>query len=466
MEKKDVSEKDAKRLKEAVCQLSKLVSNSVCADCHQQRSLWASVNFGVFLCSRCAGMHRHLGVHITQVRSINLDTWTPIQLLSVIINGNMWTNSWLLSNKSPDYGRHILDDPSMSRFIQEKYEGLRYGDNSGIMLVTKTNFPYITVDKALEVFKLAMTLHRQQIDHCLIRPQLIKAAGFDYAVPTHNPGNRKLLLLMEDSSSGDPKSITQAHISGIPQSRGLNRNTFPQPTPATQSVSESNIRVANFIDIGDFGVPKGVGDSIEGIARMNLFDDVGQRTWNAPSKSASFGALPHDINSEPAWPTTTTTNASSGDKFASFFQEPLGRLPTTPPKSSTSIDLFGLNNSPDLNIWSNNVAAASSPIGFFPTFNSTSYEKYSDNNGKKESNGGSLNGSLILENVFGSPSPPSASTPSTSNGLGDLIVPPLTPTPFVHNATSPSPTMGNATKQANGDPAQDKDFILSLFSNK
>lgn len=71
----------------------------------------------------------------------------------------MWTNSWLLSNRSPDYGRHIVDDPSMSRFIQEKYENMKYGDNSGILLVTKSNFPYITVEKALEVYNLAMTLH-------------------------------------------------------------------------------------------------------------------------------------------------------------------------------------------------------------------------------------------------------------------------------------------------------------------
>ena len=40
---------------------------------------WASWNLGVFLCIRCAGIHRNLGVHISKVKSVNLDTWKPEQ---------------------------------------------------------------------------------------------------------------------------------------------------------------------------------------------------------------------------------------------------------------------------------------------------------------------------------------------------------------------------------------------------
>ena len=41
---------------------------------------WASRNLGIFLCIRCAGIHRNLGVHISKVKSVNLDTWTPEQI--------------------------------------------------------------------------------------------------------------------------------------------------------------------------------------------------------------------------------------------------------------------------------------------------------------------------------------------------------------------------------------------------
>jgi hypothetical protein len=41
---------------------------------------WASWNLGIFVCIRCAGIHRNLGVHISKVKSVNLDSWTPVQV--------------------------------------------------------------------------------------------------------------------------------------------------------------------------------------------------------------------------------------------------------------------------------------------------------------------------------------------------------------------------------------------------
>jgi len=35
---------------------------------------------GVFVCIRCSGIHRSMGTHISKVKSVDLDTWTPEQM--------------------------------------------------------------------------------------------------------------------------------------------------------------------------------------------------------------------------------------------------------------------------------------------------------------------------------------------------------------------------------------------------
>uniref|UniRef100_A0A8C5A4G1 Small ArfGAP 1 n=1 Tax=Gadus morhua TaxID=8049 RepID=A0A8C5A4G1_GADMO len=71
--------------------LSKMLreeENKYCCDCEAKGPRWASWNLGVFMCIRCAGIHRNLGVHIARVKSVNLDQWTPEQIQSMVDIGN------------------------------------------------------------------------------------------------------------------------------------------------------------------------------------------------------------------------------------------------------------------------------------------------------------------------------------------------------------------------------------------
>eukprot|EP00965_Chrysotila_dentata_P173567 5729997-Pleurochrysis_carterae.AAC.3 len=51
-------------------------ANGICIDCGTAHPLWASLSYGTYFCLECSGVHRSLGVHLSFVRSINMDSWT------------------------------------------------------------------------------------------------------------------------------------------------------------------------------------------------------------------------------------------------------------------------------------------------------------------------------------------------------------------------------------------------------
>merc|ERR1719342_7226 len=99
--------------------------NRYCVDCDSKGPRWASWNLGVFLCIRCAGIHRNLGVHISKVKSVNLDSWTPQQVASMQSMGNSKGRAVYEAN-IPDDFRRPQADSNVETFIRQKYEKKKF----------------------------------------------------------------------------------------------------------------------------------------------------------------------------------------------------------------------------------------------------------------------------------------------------------------------------------------------------
>jgi stromal membrane-associated protein len=87
---------------------------------------WASINWGVFICLHCAGVHRSLGVDNSFVLSCTLDNWTNDQIENMSRKGNSLVNSVLEFNvpKTIEVPYGIATD----RDTREKYIRAKYVD--------------------------------------------------------------------------------------------------------------------------------------------------------------------------------------------------------------------------------------------------------------------------------------------------------------------------------------------------
>ena len=68
--------------------LKDLDGNDRCVDCGVRNPEWAAVSYGALLCLQCSGHHRSLGVNVSCVRSINMDEWSPEEVLCMLEGGN------------------------------------------------------------------------------------------------------------------------------------------------------------------------------------------------------------------------------------------------------------------------------------------------------------------------------------------------------------------------------------------
>lgn len=103
--------------------------NHRCCDCGQEEPRWASINLGITMCIECSGIHRSLGVHLSKVRSLTLDSWDPEQLKLLCVLGNDVINGMYEARcLEEDRVKPSSDSPRQEKemWIKEKYVERRF----------------------------------------------------------------------------------------------------------------------------------------------------------------------------------------------------------------------------------------------------------------------------------------------------------------------------------------------------
>ncbi|TWW65296.1 stromal membrane-associated protein 2 isoform X1 [Takifugu flavidus] len=146
------SVKDVDRYQTVLNSLLALEENKYCADCESKGPRWASWNLGIFICIRCAGIHRNLGVHISKVKSVNLDQWTQEQVQSVQEMGNAKAKR-LYEAFLPKCFQRPETDQSAEIFIRDKYDKKKYMDKVIDIQMLRKEKSYDNIPKEPVVFE-------------------------------------------------------------------------------------------------------------------------------------------------------------------------------------------------------------------------------------------------------------------------------------------------------------------------
>ena len=200
----------ANPLKQLLSEAMYVSDNKLCQECHSRGPhTWASWNIGVFLCIRCAGIHRKLGVHISKVKSCTLDQWQAYQVDSIITKGNK--QAWLYYEHNLPKGHVRPNDTSaLEVFIRNKYERKLYNPRDGSVALPGEQLSDST--SAPEIKKSSPETEKEQI---LIERRVKKADKISKNVTNSLPLPSVLLRPRSQPSSPLKPESAQSGVDSL-----------------------------------------------------------------------------------------------------------------------------------------------------------------------------------------------------------------------------------------------------------
>lgn len=120
--RRDILALDAKHQR-VLRELRRLEANKRCADCGADGTVWAIVNHGIFVCLKCASLHRAVGTHISLPKGCTgTYLWGPDEIEAMRAKGN--------ARAARAFGEVLLpasaDENLQKQFLTDKYLSRRF----------------------------------------------------------------------------------------------------------------------------------------------------------------------------------------------------------------------------------------------------------------------------------------------------------------------------------------------------
>ncbi|CBQ71174.1 conserved hypothetical protein [Sporisorium reilianum SRZ2] len=316
-----------------IAAISRQPENRRCADCQVSDPRWASWMLAnepccIFICISCSGVHRSLGVHISKVKSVDLDDWTEEQLQAAREWGNVRANA-LWEHSKP---AGLLPVPGdRKKFWQSKYVEQAWKDPNSRLPAVQSGID-AGQDAAVE-----------DVDATPTR----RSAAFNDATPTiASPESKRLdraKALGLHITSGDQAGL--AHGEGstakLHENLGSPKPNGPRPLPVRRSVSMQASPVSS-PPLSPQGArqPWAIGQGLTSPVSSSKHE---QRDWTVHQ---DFSTRPSedDDNSEPLARFVAPSTAAHDSPRRGAFQERPTTATTSIPVSASVPHLSSLSH--------------------------------------------------------------------------------------------------------------------------